>query len=464
MRHWTPQQVAAAAGATLSGDVQSRTGPERVTIDSRDVGPGALFVGLQGENRDGGEFVAEALEAGAWGALVAAQHAIAAGHADARIEAEAPRQADARVAGVVLSAPDPLKALQALATAWRRELDAELIGVTGSTGKTSTKDLLLALLSPHVRTVASRANFNTEIGLPLEILGAPAQTEVLVLEMAMRGAGQIAELTAIAEPDVGVIVSIGPVHLELLGTVQNIAAAKAELIAGLTPGSVAIVPASEPLLNRHLRADVQTVTFGPGGDVSFVNEDDERVVIDSCGARIELEVPFRQAHLRTDLLAAVAGARAVGVTPAGRVELMLTPGRGNSVVLPSGITIIDGCYNANPMSMRAALSDLDATATRFGAQRRVAVLGDMLELGPDERRYHVELGELVNAAGVELLITVGPRGAAIADEFDGEAHLLADAPEAAAIVPELLQEGDVVLVKGSLGVGLKLVCEALGVR
>jgi UDP-N-acetylmuramoyl-tripeptide--D-alanyl-D-alanine ligase len=464
MREWAPKRVAAAAGATLVRDSGLRGGPERVTIDSRDAGPGVLFVGLAGENRDGGEFAAEALRAGAWGALVAPGHAdalIASGHADALA---APGHADGPTAGVVLASADPLKALQALATAWRRALNAEVIGVTGSTGKTSTKDLLLALLASQRRTVASRANFNTEIGLPLEILAAPADVEVLVLEMAMRGSGQIAELTAIAEPDVGVIVSVGPVHLELLGTVENIAAAKAELIAGLSPGSVAVVPASEPLLDRHLRADLQTVTFGPGGDVSFVGEDDERVVIDAAGVRIELEVPFRQAHLRTDLLAAVAAARAVGVTPAGRVELALTPGRGESVVLSGGITIIDGCYNANPMSMRAALSDLDATAARNGARRRVAVLGDMLELGPDERRYHAELGELAHAAGVDLLITVGPRAASIAGEFDGESQALADAREAAAIVPALLHEGDVVLVKGSLGVGLKLVCEALGAR
>ena len=155
--------------------------------------------------------------------------------------------------------------MQRLATAWRRELDAKVIGVTGSTGKTSTKDLLLALLTPHRRTVASRANFNTEIGLPLEILAAPAGTEVLVLEMAMRGAGQIAELAEIAEPDVGVIVSIGPVHLEFLGTIEAIAAAKAELLAGLRPGGTAIVPADEPLLAPHLRADLETVTFGDGG-------------------------------------------------------------------------------------------------------------------------------------------------------------------------------------------------------
>ncbi len=175
--------------------------------------------------------------------------------------------------GVVLAADDPLAALQRLATAWRRELGAAVIGVTGSTGKTSTKELLREVIAPHRRVVASRANFNTEIGLPLEILGAPAGTEVLVLEMGMRGAGQIAELTGIAEPDVGVIVSIGPVHLELLGTIEAIAAAKSELTAGLAAGATAVLPAGEPLLLPHRRKDLQTVTFGEGGDVRLVGRE-----------------------------------------------------------------------------------------------------------------------------------------------------------------------------------------------
>jgi UDP-N-acetylmuramoyl-tripeptide--D-alanyl-D-alanine ligase len=206
------------------------------------------------------------------------------------------------------------------------------------------------------------------------------------------------------------------------------------------------------------------VTFGDGGDVRFLSQDEDRVVIDSSGERIELEVPFQQAHLRTDLLAAVAASRAVGVTPGGRVDLALTAGRGENIALADGITVIDGCYNANPMSMRAALSDLQATARRTHASRSVAVLGDMLELGPAARDYHVELGELAQEADVDLLVTVGPLGAAIAERYDGQAVSVADAAEAASIVPELLEPGDLVLVKGSLGVGLKLVCQALGAR
>ncbi len=262
MRAWTPQQVAQAAGARLVAPPPTATGPERVSIDSRDAGPGTLFVGLKGAKADGGAYAANALAQGAWGILTTEDHA---------------QTARCAAPGVLLSAPDPLKSLQSLATAWRNHLDAHVIGVTGSTGKTSTKDLLAAILTPHRRTVASRANFNTEIGLPLEILGAPEETEVLVLEMGMRGPGQIAELAEIAQPDVGVIVSIGPVHLELLGTIEAIAAAKAELIAALKPHGTAVIPAHEPLLEPHRRTDLTTITFGGGGDVQLVKSEAEHV-------------------------------------------------------------------------------------------------------------------------------------------------------------------------------------------
>jgi UDP-N-acetylmuramoyl-tripeptide--D-alanyl-D-alanine ligase len=450
MRAWTAERVAAAAGAQLISGAPDAAGPERAVIDSRAAGAGALFVGLPGEHEHGGRYAAQALAAGAWGVLTDAEHAEAAARGRSGSD------------GAILAAGDPLKALQRLATAWRRELGADVIGITGSTGKTSTKDILHAVLAPHRRTVASRENYNTEIGLPLEILGAPAGTEVLVLEMGMRGAGQIAELAAIAEPGVGVIVSVGPVHLELLGSVEAIAAAKAELIAGLLPGGTAIVPEGDELLKPHLRSDVETVTFGTRGDVRLVRSEPGRVEIDAGGRAIELEVPFTQAHLRNNLLAAVAAALAIGVVPSGRVEPALSPGRGQRIELAGGVTVLDDCYNANPMSMRVALAELSAFAASASQPRRpVAVLGDMLELGPSERDYHLALGEQADAAGVELLITVGPLAAAAAERFEGEAHAVADAGEAAALAGELLQPGDVVLVKASRGVGLELVCETL---
>ena len=446
MRAWTPDRLAAAAGARLVGPPAATAGPERVTIDSRDAGPGALFVGLPGERVDGGRFAPQALAAGAWGVLVAEEHA------------EAARCA---VPGVLLAAERPLEALQRLASAWRAELDATVIGITGSTGKTTTKDILLALLAPARRTVASRANFNTEIGLPLEILAAPAETEVLVLEHAMRGAGQIAELAAISRPDIALVVNVGPVHLELLGSIEGIAAAKAELIQALEPGGVAVVPAGERLLDPYLRDEIEVITFGAGGDVRLVSSEDERVEVDLAGRAVELEVPFSQAHLRENLLAAVAAASAAGVTPGGRVEVAFSPSRGQRVVLPSGVTLIDDCYNANPMSMRAALDDLIETAKRADGSRSVAVLGDMLELGPAEQDFHREIGDHADAVGVDVLVTVGPLAAAIGERFGGEAYAVADAGEAAAVVGELLEPEDVILVKASRGVGLELVSQSL---
>jgi UDP-N-acetylmuramoyl-tripeptide--D-alanyl-D-alanine ligase len=185
------------------------------------------------------------------------------------------------------------------------------------------------------------------------------------------------------------------------------------------------------------------------------------VEIDLGGERLTLEVPFSQAHLRRNLLAAVAAARAVGVRASGRVELALSAGRGERVTLADGVTLIDDSYNANPMSMRAALDDLAVTAGPAGDRRRVAVLGDMLELGPRERDFHVEIGEYARQAGIDLLVAVGPLAQSMAAGFGGEVECADDAATAAALVPSLVEAGDVVLVKASRGVGLELVCRAL---
>ncbi|HEV2812405.1 MAG TPA: UDP-N-acetylmuramoyl-tripeptide--D-alanyl-D-alanine ligase, partial [Solirubrobacteraceae bacterium] len=392
MREWTPERVAEAAGAEILG-ARGPGGPTRAVIDSREVGPGDLFVGLRGETFDGGDFADQALERGAWGAI--------------------------RGEGA-------LGALQRLATAWRRDLGADVIAVTGSTGKTSTKDVLAAMIGQQRPVVATRANYNTEIGLPLTVLEAPPGTEVLVLEMAMRGPGQIAELVEIAEPDVAVITNIGPVHLEQMGSLEAIAAEKAAVIAGLKPGGTAVVPRDEPLLVPHLGDDVTVVEFGPDDDLG------------------DVELAYASKHMRLNAAAALAAARAVGVEPHGLVEVALSDLRGQRLELPGGVTIVNDCYNANPMSMRAALDDLAAAAPG----RRVAVLGDMLELGPDSERFHRDIGQYARERGVDLRVTVGPRAAAM----DGD-QAVADAAEAAALLPELLADGDTVLVKGSRGVG-----------
>jgi len=448
MRAWTPARVADAAGARLLGDRGgAREGPTRAAIDSRTLEGGELFVGLGGARTDGGTHARDALAAGAWGVLVAPPHAAALAFE-----------------GIVLEHDDPLRGLQALARAWRAELGcgaARVVAITGSTGKTSTKDILAALLRPHLRTASSAENHNTEIGLPLAVLAAPADTQALVLEMAMRGPGQIAELTEIARPDVGAIVNVGPVHLELLGSLEAIAAAKAELIAGLAPGATVVIPAREPLLHAHLREDVRVVSFGEGGDVQLVRADGAgEVQIRAGGHTLQLWPSFHERHNLINLLAAVACARAVGVEPEGSLEVGFSAMRGERLQTDAGIVLINDCYNANPMSMRAAIDELAAAAPG----RRVAVLGDMLELGPQAPELHRQLGAHAARRGVDLLVTVGPLAENMLAAFAGEARAVADADAAAEALGELLRSGDTVLVKGSRGVALERVAEALGAR
>lgn len=432
MISWSAAEVAAAAGAELVADAEG--GPVRAAIDTREVAAGDLFVGLVGERVDGGRFAGDALAAGAWGVLVGPAHA------------------DGLSGGAVLVADDPLAAMQRLATAWRRALDAAVIGVTGSVGKTSTKQLIAALVAPWRRVAANPANFNTEIGLPLAVLAAPEGTEVLVLEMGMRGFGQIDELARIAEPDVGVITNIGPVHLELVGSLEGVARAKGELLAHVP---VAVVPADEPLLEPYLHGDVVRV----GEDVVLERFEPPHVSIRARELAVSLEVPFTARHQLTNLLAAVAAAQAVGVEPSGRVDVSFGALRGERIELDSGVVVINDCYNANPLSMRAALDDLATQAPPGG--RRVAVLGDMLELGAGEVEEHRALGAYAASSGVDVVLAVGPLSAELESSFGGEFHHVADAAAAASLVGSLVRPGDVVLVKASRGIGLETVAEAL---
>jgi UDP-N-acetylmuramoyl-tripeptide--D-alanyl-D-alanine ligase len=441
-------RLAAAAGGELVAGVPEGAGPERAVIDSRGLEPGDLFVGLPGATVDGGEFAPGALERGAWGVLVSPAHREAVLTA---VEGAVGGSPCAQAAVIV--APDPLTALQRLATAWRRELNSKVAGITGSTGKTSTKDILAALLRPRARTHASRENFNTEIGLPLTVLEASRGTKALVLEMAMRGEGQIAELAAIAEPDVGVIVNVGPVHLELLGTVERVVAAKAELIRDLPAGAACVVPASEPLLAAHLRDDLDTWTFGPGGHVQLLGMADGRAEIEARGERVELELSYSEPHNLLNTLAAVAAAKAAGFAVGGPVDVRFSSLRGEVVELPGGVTVINDCYNANPMSMRAALDHL----AQSPAERRIAVLGTMAELGPGSAGFHREIGEHAGELGIDVLVAVGTEALGYSDGYDGELYPVASPEEAGALLEEVARPGDRVLVKGSRSVGLERV-------
>jgi UDP-N-acetylmuramoyl-tripeptide--D-alanyl-D-alanine ligase len=348
--------------------------------------------------------------------------------------------------------------MQALARESRRALGARVVGVTGSVGKTSVKDIARALLPGAVH--ANRENLNTEIGLPLTVLAAPEGTTTMVLEMAMRGRGQIAELAAIAEPDVAVITNVGPVHVELLGSIAAIAAAKAEILGGMAPGGVAVVPAEAGALEPHLEGVSPLLRFGPGGDVSVLESQvaegvTEALVATPAGEQL-FRFPFAEAHNLLNALTAIAAGVALGADPAEMAEGAASIGfsrfRNERLQLRDGIVLVNDCYNANPVSMRAALDHLAS----LGAPRTVAVLGVMRELGPAGPAYHREIGEHARGRGVDLVIGVG----APARDYDPD-ELVADPAEAAELLAARLEPGDAVLVKGSRSAGLEEVAEAL---
>jgi UDP-N-acetylmuramoyl-tripeptide--D-alanyl-D-alanine ligase len=446
-----PERIAAAAGARI---VRAGEGgrPERGVIDSRQVREGDLFFGLRGENVDGGDFAQFALDLGAWGVVLGPAHAD-------RVSAELDR---AGAAAWVLASDDPLASLQDLARTWRRELGCRVVGITGSTGKTSVKDICRAILPFRVQ--ASPANYNTEIGLPLTILAAPPETQVMVLEMAMRGVGQIAELCDIAEPDVAAITNVGPVHLELLGTLEAIAEAKAEILAGLSERGRAVVPVDAEALEPHLHDELVTITFGAGGDVLALEVEREprrmRARIGTPHGEGRFEFPFDEDYNLTNAECAIG----IGVALDAPLAEMArrAPGitfsrlRGELVELPGGTVLVNDCYNANPISMRAALDHLAAMDVHG---RRLAVLGGMAELGPDAPAYHRDAGAHARQLGIGPIVGVGE----LARDYAPD-QWVAEPERAARLVDRLLEAGDAVLVKGSRAIGLERFTDELVAR
>jgi UDP-N-acetylmuramoyl-tripeptide--D-alanyl-D-alanine ligase len=435
-------------GAEVVAEGESGS-PRRAVIDSTEAASGDLFFGLRGERRDGGEFAAAAIDAGAWGVVIGKKvRRTFLPHSGIKV----------RRTCWVFAVEDPLAAMQALARAWRRSLGARVVGVTGSVGKTSVKDIARSLMPGEVH--ANRENLNTEIGLPLTILEAPDGADLLVLEMAMRGTGQIAELAAIAEPEVAVITNVGPVHVELLGSVEAIAAAKAEILADLPADGAAVAPVEAGELEPHLEPVSQLLRFGPGGDVEATEVRveggvTEALVSTPIGAR-RFHFPFTEAHNLTNALAAIAAGVALGAELDGMADRAASIGfsrfRGERLELPGGIVLVNDCYNANPVSMRAALDHVAS----LEAPRAIAVLGEMAELGPGAAGYHREVGEQARAAGIDLLIGVGLPARDYAPD-----ELVADPAEAAELLAARLEPGDAVLVKGSRSAGLEAVAEQL---
>ena len=344
-----------------------------------------------------------------------------------------------RGAAATLVPEDELAALAALGRAVRDRSTARVVAITGSVGKTSTKDILAALLRGRVRLVAARDGFNNEIGVPLTLCEIEPDTEVVVTELAMRGPGQIRELAEIARPDIGVITSIAPVHLGLLGSMENIARAKAELLEFV---SVAIVPKHAPELEPFIPAGLEVRRFG---EADAVVENGR-----TCVGGVTFS--FAARHQATNALAALTVLDVLGISPPdGVVEVEFSRWRSQESALPGGGLLINDAWNANPVAMRAALDNL---RERANGRRTVAILGDMAELGPEAPRFHEEIGRARN--GVDVLIGVGELSRGYAP--DAWAPTAAEAIE---LARTQVRPGDVVLVKGSRSVGLEAVAEAL---
>src|SRR5262245_26899382 len=360
------------------------------------------------------------------------------------------KHALARGAAATLVPDHPHAALATIAGEVRDRSAAQVVGVTGATGKTTTKDILAALCSRHRRTVASEANYNNELGVPLTLCRLEHDTEVCIVEMGMRGLGQIAWLASFARPDVALITNIAPVHLELVGTVANVARAKAELIEALPPGGTAVVP-EEPLLDPYLRDDIEVRRFG---------HVEEHGVFRIGQTEVRIETSYTARHQLDNTLAALTVCDALGIPlDDGPLTVEFSALREQELELADGVLLINDCYNANPLSMRAALQHL---AERAGDRRRVAVLGEMAELGDASLEYHRGVGPAIADALVDELIAVGPMAREYAASANGVvAHYAATAAEAADALARLLRPGDVVLVKGSRAVGLEAVAAKL---
>ena len=405
----TVEEVRALAPGELEGAGEV-TG---VQIDSRRVRPGDLFVaiGLGAEFRD-----------------------------DARD----------RGAAATLVPDDPFAALAAIAGAVRERSEARVVGITGSTGKTSTKDILAALCAPVARTVAAEGSFNNELGVPLTLCRLEPDTELCIVEMGMRGFGQIADLCAYARPEVGVITAVGPVHLALVGSVEGVARSKAELLEALPVAGVAVVPEDAKALDRYLRNDLIVLRVAPV-DVELL-ADGAHVAFG--GRRIRFNVSSR--HQAQNAFTALHAYAALGLpvdrADEGAARVELSQWRGERLSLPGGGFVINDAYNANPTSVRAALLDL---VERAEGRRALAILGGMAELGKRAPAYHEEIASLARELGIELL-AVGDLA-----RWYGADRWEPDPQAALAAAQELVQPEDAVLVKASRAVGLEGIAPAL---
>ncbi|MGI4893553.1 MAG: UDP-N-acetylmuramoyl-tripeptide--D-alanyl-D-alanine ligase [Janthinobacterium lividum] len=456
-------EVAQLSGGRLVAGVASTMVAGSVVVDSRLAAPGSLFVALPGERVDGGEHAAAAVAAGA--VLVLAQ-----------------RDVDVPAGTAVVRVEDAVGALGRFAAGVLERLRADgsgvqVIGVTGSQGKTTTKDLLAHVLTPLGEVVAPQGSFNNEIGAPLTVLRAGVDTAALVVEMGARGRGHIAALCAIARPRVGVVLTVGTAHAGEFGSLDATAAAKGELVESLAADGLAVLNADDDRVAAMARrSDAPVLTFGRAGhadvradDVSTDDRARARFTLRHAGGSAHVGLLVHGEHQVTNALAAAAVGIGLGL-PIAEVAARLSsarsasPGRMQVVDRADGVTVVHDAYNANPESMRAALKALVGMA---GGRRTWAVLGEMLELGEGSRDEHDALGRLAVRLDVSQLLVVGKgarpvyTGAVMEGSWGEEAAFVDDVDAGTEFLAERLQPGDVVLVKSSKGAGLARLAEAL---
>ena len=438
MRLSTDQIAAATGGRRIGPDVEV----DGAGIDSRLIRPGQLFVPVVGE-RDGHEFVDAAVEAGA----------------AAYLWARAPALGVQRAGTTVVVVPDTGRALLDLGR-WVRSRTGDLvIGVTGSVGKTTVKDLAAAALGTTFRVAASEGSFNNELGVPLTLVNAPDDVEAAVVEMGARGRGHISLLCDIVRPTIGIVTAVAMAHTEMFGTITDVAESKGELVEALSATGTAVLNADDPLVSAMAdRTQARVLRFGtePAADVRAVDvriDDDlrARFVIDSAWGRADVRLGVRGEHQVANALAAASAALVAGVPVAdvarGVAAEPLSPWRMALSRAPSGALVLNDAYNANPASMAAALR----AVARLPARRRTAVLGVMAELGPFAEDEHRRVADLARELGIEL-VAVGTPWYGVEPVPDGDAALAAIGP---------FGEGDAVLVKGSRVAGLERVAAAL---
>jgi len=452
-----PPDLAVREVALLAGGVLSQGDPETrvrgAATDSRAVVPGMLFVALAGTRTDGHRFAAEAWRRGAAAALVARDVADALPH------------------WALVRVPDTLAALARLARGIRERQALRVVAITGSVGKTTTKELAAAVAGQAFPTASSPQNWNTEIGIPLVLANVPRDAEVAVVELAMRGPGQIRELVEVSRPDIGVVTNVGESHLDFFPSREALARAKGELIEGLPAGGTAVLNADDPLvLAMRQLGPATALTFGlHAADVTA----DAIRLLAGTGSVFRLRTPAGEAEVRlrlpgrhavVDALAAAAVGVALGVPTAG-----IAAGLSGTLPLPmrlaprriGAVTLLDDVYNSSPQSVAAALDVLD----ELPAAMRVAVLGDMLELGAHSRDAHQRVGRLAAAHGLDLLVAFGPLAADLARSAleAGSARVVhvTDPGEVVALLSQELRAGAAVLVKGSRGMEMERIVSGL---